>query len=80
MLAEDANEGVLGHDFVLHIRDSVRQRIPLPSSFSVLVSELSLEGLWLRFQGYPYFPFWVRTHAEGSALVFVETGWKAFAR
>ena len=47
--------------------------------FSVLVSELGLEGLWLHFQGYPYCPFWVQTCAEGSAAVFLETGWKLFA-
>ena len=72
---EDANEGVLAHDFVLHLRDSIGRRISLPSSFSILVSELGLEGFWLRFQGYPYCTFW-----ESSAYVFLETGWKLFAR
>ena len=77
---EDVNEGVLGHDFVLHIRDSVRRQISLPASFSAIVSEQGLDGLWLRFQGYPYCPFWVMLHIEGSTLVFLEDGWKAFAR
>ena len=74
------DEGVVGHDFILNIRDPVRRRIALPLSFVVVVSELNPSGLWLRAQGYPYCPLWVRTHFEGPASMFLEDGWRTFAR
>ena len=43
--AEVVDEGILAHDFVLHICDPVRRRISLPSSFATLLSELSPKGL-----------------------------------
>src|SRR4051812_27478811 len=42
--------------------------------------QLDLEGLWLRLQGYPYCPLWVKTRVESSTLVFLETSWKIVAR
>ena len=74
------DEGVCGHDFILNICGPIRCRIALPLSFAVAASELNPSGLWLRAQGYPYRPLWVRTRFEGPASMFLEDGWKTFAR
>ena len=74
------DEGIAGHNFVLHIHDPIHRQIALPLSFAAVVSELNLAGLWLRAQGYPYCPLWVSIRTEGPASVFLEDSWKVFAR
>ena len=78
--SEAADTGALAHDFVLYIRGLFSRPTALPSSFAAVVSEWGLPGLWLHAQGYPCCPLWVMLHIEGSALVFLEDGWVAFAR
>lgn len=76
---EAADEGALAHDFVLYVHGLISCQIALPFSFAPVVSKLGLEGLWLRAQGYPYNPLWVEVRIKGSALVFLEVGWRTFA-
>ena len=40
----------------MHIRGRIAGRILLPSSFSLFVSELGLDGMYLDPQGYSYCP------------------------
>src|SRR3954471_13977496 len=47
--------------------------------FSAVFSELGLDGLWLRLQGYPHCPLLVMIRVESSSLIFLESGWRVFA-
>ena len=79
--AADALEGgSRDYDFLLRILSHVAGRIPLPFSFASVVSELGLSGLWLRLQGCSRSPLWVELQVESSFLVFLGSGWWAFAR
>ena len=57
--ADDVVEGVYGYDFILRVLSRIARRIPLPFSFASVVSELGLDGLWLRLQGCSRSPLWV---------------------
>ena len=79
--AADALEGGLrDYDFLLRILSHVAGQIPLPFSFALVVSELGLSGLWLRLQSCSRSPLWVELQIESSFLVFLGSGWRAFAR
>ena len=79
--AADALEGGLrDYDFLLRILSHVAGRIPLPFSFASVISELGLSGLWLRLQGCSHSPLWVELQIESSFLIFLGSGWRAFAR
>jgi len=78
--AAASEEGVCDYDFLLRILSRVAGRVPLPYSFAPVVSELGLSGLWLRLQGCSRSPLWVELQAESSFLVFLSSGWRAFAR
>ena len=44
-------EGFWRYDFLLHVLSRSAARIPLPSSFAAIASELNLSDLLLRLQG-----------------------------
>src|SRR4051812_41906312 len=74
------DEGVCSHDFVIYILSRIAGQIPLPSYFSSFVSELGLDSLRLCLQRYPHCLLWVPIRVESSSLVFLESGWRVFAR
>src|SRR3954467_10638346 len=58
--SSSSEEGFWRYDFLLLVRGRNDARILLPSSFSTLVSERSLDGLLLRLQGCARSPSYVK--------------------
>src|SRR3954464_11530346 len=69
--SSSVEEGFWRYDFVLRIRGRTSSRIPLPSSFASIVSDLNLGGLLLRTQGCVRSPSWVELEVDSSCLIFL---------
>ena len=63
-------EGFWRYDFLLRVLSRTATRIPLPSSFSAIVSELNLSGLLLQLQGCFQSPSWVELEVDISCFFF----------
>ena len=59
-------EALWRYDFLLRVRGQNDARILLPSAFSALVSERSLDGLMLRLQGCTRSPSYVKLEIDSS--------------
>src|SRR3954470_4653212 len=78
--SSSVEEGFWRYDFLLRVLGRTAARIPLPSSFSSIVSELNLGGLWLRLQGCVQSPSWVELEVDSSFLIFLGSSWRSFSR
>ena len=67
-------EGFWRYDFLLRVRGRDAARILIPSAFSALVSERSLDGLLLRLQGCARSPSYVKLEIDSSRLIFLGFG------
>lgn len=75
-----SHEGIFNHDFVVNIRSRIRHRVELPLSFAIAMVDFEPSGLFLCSNGCPYGPIWVETRFEDQTSMFLEKGWKTFAR
>src|SRR4051812_2194895 len=78
--SSSVEEGFWRYDFLLRVLGRTATRIPLPFSFSSIVSELNLRGLWLLLQGCVRSPSWVEFEVDSSCLIFLGSGWRSFSR
>ena len=78
--SSSVEEGFWRYDFLLRVLGRTTARIPLPSLFASIVSELNLRGLWLRLQGCALSSSWVELEVDSSCLIFLGSGWRAFSR
>src|SRR4051812_10755628 len=68
--SSSVEEGFWRYDFLLRALGRTAARIPLPSLFASIVSELNLGGLYLRLQRCARSPSWVELEADSSCLIF----------
>ena len=78
--SSSSTEGFWRHDFLLRVRGRNATRVLLPSSFSVIVADLGLDGLLLHLQGSGQAPSYVDLEFDRSRLVFLGSGWSSFSR
>src|ERR1044071_329278 len=78
--SSSSEEGFWRYDFLLRVHGRNAARILLPSAFSALVSERSLDGLMLCLQGFSRSSSYVKLEIDISCLIFLGFGWKSFAR
>ena len=69
--SSSAEEGFWHYDFLLRVLSLSAARIPLPSAFAAIVSELNLSCLWLRLQGCVRSPSWIELEIDSSCLIFL---------